>query len=378
MRQTTACAGAQRAGFRVPALRPALQGLPPIEHEEPGTTHGNRGSGLIVAVWTIALLSILVLSFTFDVHLETKVLSVTRKRHQAEYLSMSGITIAEMLMDKQSGISGGEAPEAVADDRWYQSALQLKRGKPVSGLVERLGEGYIRVDIEPEPGRRNVNKLTDEDWERILRVGGVPEELWPVLVDSFNDWVDKDELARQNGAESDDYYASLTPPYRTRNGPVDTVRELLLVKGFNETILSGGVLNPDAPPEHRRVLSGIQDMLTTYGDGKVNVNAAGVRVLMTLPGVDDLVANAIIEERERAVSSGANGIPETGFKSVQDLMARIPGLDPTVVNLATTVSSVYRVTAVGQVGRVTRRIWAIVQWDGTRKKLTILQWREET
>ena len=339
-----------------------------------------RGSGLIVAIWTIALLSILVVSFAYDAHLETKVLSVTRKRHQAEYLAVSGITLAEMLMDKMGSVSGGEAPEAIADDRWYPPALLLHGGKPVSGLVEKLGAGYIRLDIEPEPGRRNVNRLTDDDWERILQVGGVPEELWPTLIDSFRDWTEPDgKPPRTNGAKTDDYYATLTPPYRIRGGPVDTVRELLLVKGFNETILSGGVLNPDAPPEHRKVLSGIQDMLTASDVGsQVNVNAAGLRVLMTLPGVDDLVAHAIIEERERQLSVGANGIPVTGFTSVADFMARIPGLDPTIVSQSATVSTVFRVTSIGQVGQVTRRIWAIVKWDSRRKKLTIQQWREET
>jgi len=371
-----AAAGRVPSGYcrRLPqrGQRPRLQ---KTVHRSPAS----RGSALIVAIWTIALLSILVVSFAFDAHLETKVLSVTRKRHQAEYLAMSGITIAEMLMDKQGKVSGGEAPEAVADDRWYQPSLLLKRGKPVSGLVEKLGAGYIRLDIEPEPGRRNVNRLTDDDWERILQVGGVPEELWPTLIDSFRDWTEPDgKPPRTNGAKTDDYYNTLTPPYRIRGSAVDTVRELLLVKGFRETILSGGVLNPDDLPAHQKVLSGIQDMLTTYGDGKVNVNAAGLRVLMTLPGVDDLVAHAIVEERERQASEGANGIPDTGFKSVPDFMSRIPGLDPTVVNQVTTVSSVYRVTAIGQVGRVTRRIWAIVEWDGSRKKLKILQWREET
>jgi general secretion pathway protein K len=343
-------------------------------------TSSSRGSGLIVAIWVIALLSVLVVSFSFDAHLETKVLSVTRKGHQAEYLAMSGITIAEMLMDKQGSVSGNEAPEAISDDRWYQPALQLHYNKPVVGLVEKLGEGYIRLDIEPEPGRRDVNKLSDDAWERVLQVGGVPEELWPTLIDSFQDWIGPDNVPpRTNGAKTDDYYNTLTPPYRIRGGPVDTVRELLLVKGFHETILSGGVLNPEAPPEHRKVLSGIQDMLTaTPGDGKVNVNAASLRVLMTLPKVDELVAHAIIEERERQVSESANGIPDTGFKSVQDFMARIPGLDPTVANWVTTQSSIFRVTSIGQIGRVTRRIWAIASWDATRKKLTILQWREET
>jgi len=339
-----------------------------------------QGSGLIVAIWVIGLMSLLVVSFAFDAHLETKILSVSRKQPQAEALSLSGMAIAEMLMGKQQGVTGSEVPEAVADDRWYAPALQLKRGKPVQ-LVEPLGDGYIRLDIQPEPGRRNVNKLTDDDWERVLAVGGVPQELWPGLIDCFDDWIDADDMPRKNGAETDDYYASLDKPYRARNGAIDTVRELLLVKNFNETILSGGVLNPNDPPDKQVVLSGIQDMLTTYGDGKVNVNAAGLRVLMTLPGVDSLVAHAIMEERERASSDAATAVTgaaaDGSFKSVPDFMARIPGIDASVQNYATTVSTFFRITSVGQVGRVTRRIWAIVQWDAGKKKFKILQWRED-
>ena len=370
--------------FRLPGfLRVPSRWLPSFRVPRSHAPLNRRGSGLVIAIWVIGMMSLMVLSFAFEAHLETKVLSVSRKQPQAEALALSGMAIAEMLMDKQQVVTGGEAADSVADDRWYAPALQLKRGKPVS-LVEPLGDGYIRLEMEPELGRRNVNKLTDDDWERVLAVGGVPQELWPGLIDSFDDWKDADELPKKNGAETDDYYATLDPPYRARNGAIDTVRELLLVKNFNETILSGGVLNPNDPPEKQMVLSGIQDMLTTYGDGKVNVNAAGLRVLMTLPGVDSLVAHAIMEERERVSSDAAGAAatatgaaPDGSYKSVQDFMARIPGIDASVQNYASTVSSVFRVTAVGQVGRVTRRIWAIVQWNAGKRKFTILQWREE-
>lgn len=370
-----------------PALRDAsptgLRAKPSTKHEARSTKNLECGSGLIIVIWVIGMMSLLVVSFAFEAHLETKVLSFSRKQPQAEALAMSGMAIAEMLMEKQASgqVTGNESPESVADDRWYAPAVQLKRGRPVAGLVEPLGDGYIRLDIEPEPGRRNVNKLTDDDWERVLAVGGVPPELWPSLIDCFDDWIGPELPPRKNGAQTEDYYATLTPPYRARNAPIDTVRELLLVKNFNETILSGGVLNPNDPPEKQIVLSGIQDMLTTYGDGKVNVNAAGLRVLMTLPGVDSLVAHAIMEERERVstdqAAAGADAVPDSSFKTVADMMGRIPGLDASVQNYATTVSSVFRVTSVGQVGRVTRRIWAIVQWDSGRKKFKILQWREE-
>ena len=41
-------------------------------------------------------------------------------------------------------------------------------------------------------------------------------------------------------------------------------------------------------------------MLTTYGDGKVNVNAAPLRVLMALPGIDADMAQLIWRDNKIA------------------------------------------------------------------------------
>jgi general secretion pathway protein K len=99
--------------------------------------------------------------------------------------------------------------------------------------------------IIPEPARRNINVIAraqdDETMERILDVGGIPQELWPVLIDSLFDWVDADDTPRADGAETDDYYANLDPPYRSKDGPLDTVGEMLLIRGYTREILEGGV-----------------------------------------------------------------------------------------------------------------------------------------
>jgi hypothetical protein len=58
-------------------------------------------------------------------------------------------------------------------------------------------------------------------------------------------------------------------------------------------------------------------------------------------------------------------------------MSRIPGLDPTLPQFVTFISKIFRITAIGQVGRVTRRIWMIAQWNAAGQPLKILQWREE-
>jgi general secretion pathway protein K len=335
-----------------------------------GNVRHRRGSALLIALWTIALLALLVLTFTFDIFLETKLTAYARSRRRAEYLAFSGISVAEMLLDRQRSVSGDETEDVTASDTWYPAALLLSRGSSAT-VTAPLGGGTIRLTITPEPGKRNINKLTDEDWEGILKVGDMPQEYWPELIDAFNDWIDPDSLPRSDGAETTDHYGTLPKPYQARNGPVDTVRELLLVKGFSEAVLSGGVLNPESPKEQQISVSGVQDMLTTYGDGLVNVNAADRRVLMTLPGVDALVANAIIEER----TAGIVGANDSSFKSVGDLMSRVPGLDGAIQARVTTRSAFFRVTSIGVCGPVTRSIRAIVYFDGSR--LSILHWREE-
>jgi len=229
----------------------------------------------------------------------------------------------------------------------------------------------------PEPARRNVNLLKEDDWERILDVGDVPQEMWDTMIDSFFDWIDADDTPRMHGAESEDYYMKLDNPYRAKNGPLDTVGELLLVKGFTKVILSGGVIETNDANQEPVKVSGIEDLLTTYGDGKVNVNAASQRVLMTLPKVDEIFAGAIIEEREGVtMAANAQGKKEnTSFKDVNDLFVRIPGLDPTVRNYVTTDSGIFRITSVGTVHGVKRTVWCIVRY--ANKQMTILQWREE-
>lgn len=345
------------------------------------------GSALVVVLLLVVVLSILVGSFAFDANLELKYASFARKRRQCEYLASSGMAIATMLMEKQRGI--GAADLGADDDRWFDAAQRLSRGQPIRGLVEPLGDGETILDIVPEPGRRNVNLLLEEDWELILENSAVPEEYWPVFIDSFFDWLDPDDLSRQDGGETEDYYDKLDPPYAAKNGPLDTVRELLLIKGFTEAILVGGELREEemdplaAGSRFNRSsrfadtnavhVSGIEHLLTTYGDGKVNVQSASVEVLMTLPGVDDIAAMAIIEERGDFDEPGEEGAREP-FNSVEDIFARVPGLDATLKDRITVNSEYYRITSVGRIGRVERRMWGIVHFDGTTPRF--LQWVE--
>jgi len=343
-------------------------------------TGSRRSSALIVVVWVIGILSMLVASFAFDAQVEARITSYYRKRTQAESLARAGIVVAEMLTAKAERMGDDEEPDL--DDRWFEAAKRLKEGS-LRGLEEKMGNGTIRLDIVPEPARRNINNLdvannknteeVERHLERVLEVGGITEEMWADFIDPLIDWLDADGTSRGEPAETDDYYAALDPPYSAKNGPLDTVGELLLVKNFDRTVLYGGVVETGVGTLEPIRISGIEDLLTTYGDGKVNVNAASMRVLMTLPEIDELIAGAIIEERDGLLGNDSGG-DRTPFENPADLCTRM-GLPVTLKKFVATDSTIYRISSVGIAGGVEREVWCIAHF--TKQRLRILRWREQ-
>ena len=338
-------------------------------------------------LWVIGLLAMLVASLAFEARIEARMTSYYRNRTKADFLARSGLEIAELVMDKSQGLSGTDVDEEKAEsDEWYMDAKHLSDGGEIT-IDHDLskdgdGKGIIHLKITPEPALINVNMLTakrgdqsDKRWEAIFEVAGIPEEKWAELIDAFYDWTDRDDDPRADGAETDDYYATLDKPYRARNGPLDTIGELRLIKGFSKAIVYGGDLNGDSTFKEDKIhCSGIADMLTTYGDGRINVNAASQRVLMTLPGVDENMVQLIQEEREGWTDDDGTKHDES-FKSTSDFMSRIQDIDPAVKNMISTQSKIYRITSTGEINGVTRSLWCIVRFS--RSGLTVLRWRED-
>jgi len=329
-----------------------------------------NGSALLVALWAIIILSLLVGGFAFEMHIESGIVSHARKRMKARYLAKAGIEWSKAVLARREEVNESDAEliAAAESNDMDVAALHLSRGIGAKGQSIKLGDGQFTVDIVPESSKRNVNKLDLEAWEELLDITNVPEDLWPGLIDCFNDWVDENDTHLLNGAEQDDTYYQ-EQGIAVKNAPLDTVDELLLIKNFDEAIVYGG---PPEDPDDPAML-GIAQHLTTWGSGKVNINDASPEVLLTLTDLmDDFWIDAIIDLRKG--EDGQAGTVDDGFKSLSEAVSLIPELENIQGQITTEDISYLRVTSVGEVYGVKNAIWCILRVEG--KETLPVYWHE--
>src|SRR5438876_8930815 len=184
------------------------------------------GIAMVLVMWVIMVLSLLISGFAFRRHVETQVASFGRKELKAQMLARSGIEVARMqlILDEKSPTDAG-----------FDSLGQAWATNEDLYVDHELGEGKYNVKVIDEERKLPANKLTEDQWKKLMEVLGTDPLDADVIVDSILDWIDEDDLHRLNGAE-DEYYNQLSPPYRAKNGPLDRVEELLLVRGVTREI----------------------------------------------------------------------------------------------------------------------------------------------
>ena len=268
-----------------------------------------RASILIGVLWCLALLAVIVVSV-----LHTARLDLTLARHQgdavqAHYLALAGIEKAKALLAKDasdrqrssrsSSASLEEAPEQFRDITLGRGRFSVKHRSPDSA-----NEGW-RYGVSDEAGRLNVNVASTNELSRLP--GMTPDVTAAIL-----DWRDSDNAVTPGGAEAE-YYASLTPPHLVRNGPLQTVRELLMVRGITRELFycrnraqrdRSGTAVRETSSDLRD--TGWETVLTVHslskdvsagGQDRVNVQTADERALTGVKGITQEIARAIIAYR---------------------------------------------------------------------------------
>ena len=296
---------------------------------------------MIMVLWVMVAMSLLALSFSASIRTEVNAARNVVDQKESYYLSRAGIEYAiYKVIESQSAFAQLQRRR----EEGFQSLPSVLTGS----VNLAMGGGSASVQIIDEPGEINVN-------------------LAQIITDSIEDWRDRDDLNRLNGAESD-YYQSLPEPHFAKNGPFDVPEELLLVRGITPEIYYGRKGTTESGEQFEKY--GLQKYLTTFASiNRINVNSASVPVLAAVPGLDDQAADLIYGMRQ-----------EAPFLNVTEVMEKIPGMPTEAGRLLSTVrSNVYTLISDGHLpdSEVVNRIRCVVQLLPTSPKgYTVLYWNE--
>jgi general secretion pathway protein K len=248
----------------------------------------NRGVALIVVLWIFIFLFVVAFEFSTAAREEASGAHRFSEETQGYYLAVAAFERG--LYDFLRQPSGGSA---IQQDQ--------RKSDPFDGewREENVGAGAFRVRLIDEGGKININRVSEETLRRVLTNLGLDPVPRDVLVDSIMDWRDPDDLHRANGAETD-YYSSLSPAYTAKNGPLDSVAELLWIKGVTRELLFGvSETIPSQTPEPPRRIA-LRDIFTVDSPiDRVNLRTATPEVIHALTGISLERCRKFTDERKK-------------------------------------------------------------------------------
>ena len=322
--------------------------------------NNQKGVALIVVLWVTVLLTVMVSGFIVTIRTEAQGVSNYKDKTQAYYLARSGVNLAiGKLLEDLYAPPSTEEEDLVEKWKWDGRPYEMS-----------FGGGNIEVRVIDEGGKVDVNKAGRTELVRVLLALGLEGSERDTIAASILDWKDKNNFHHLNGAE-DDYYMALSEPYMSKNGPLDTVDELMWVKGVTRKIFYGddyrSFEEQKEGDDTQKI--GLKDAFTVFsGSVRVNINTAPLEVILSLPGMDEETAMMIIDAREE--------------KDIQNMgeFTRAGGeLSPTISKYITFTSpKVYTVEATGWLNESSalHAIKAVVKING-KDEYKVLYWKDQ-
>ncbi len=317
------------------------------------TIQNERGVALILVLLMVSIIVALTLQLN---------VSSRAQVHEAANLG-DGIRV---LYIAKSGLFAGmgilyedKADADTLNEAWAHTDSLTEQSKSY------FDGGYLELVIEDESGKININKLVEGSaFNNTVR--GVLTRLLSQprfklrdrevedLVNAIKDWIDTDSEVTGTGAENA-YYQSLGKPYTARNGPMESIDELLLVRGVTRDLLYG---TAEAP--------GLAPFLTVYGEGKININTAPKQVLQALaPAITEDMTSRMDDYRRNP----GNSLTDPSWYK------KVTGMESvTIEGILTTKSDSFQIISMGRLGSMKRTVRGVVKRD-SEKKLSVVAWR---
>lgn len=334
----------------------------------------NRGMALLIALTVISLIVALTIQFNKNMRMNLQVSRTQSDSIRLEAMARSGINLAMAVLNK-------DAKENEHDSLLDSWALLTKED-----LSPLFAAGTLTIDITDNSGQFPINSVVQSkskeppDLENPPPAAGqdmaAREILWRLLrkepfnledsaaktiIDSLIDWIDADDgdWEQESGAESS-YYQGLETPYACKNGPVEFIEELLLVKGFTPELLFGTKKN-----------FGLAQLLTTQNNnGLININTAPPLLLQALH--EDLTKE-MAEDMQIFREDKKNKDKLASIKWYTEVLPSLGGKNE--LKNVTVKSNSFTILSHARLDSTQKNIMATVQRDN--QKTTLLSWKVE-
>ncbi len=277
------------------------------------------GVALILVIWITVMLIAIVGEFTYSMRTELNITKNFKEEEEAYQLALAGIEHAKIEI-----LSARKPTYTYLNEDGVLVFSQADE-EPVRNV--KLGNGNFTYTITDEDRKLNINIASPAQLKLVFQNSGVDITEVDTIVNSIIDWRDKeDDFHMLEGAE-EEYYRSLPEPYSCKDGPFDSIDELLLVKGMTPEIFYGSskVRRGEKDKDGKQKYEGVAKYLTVRGSNKVNINTASKVVLEALLGVE--TADKIIKQREAGPISRriARGKVTSNFFSIISTGANADG-----------------------------------------------------
>jgi general secretion pathway protein K len=170
-----------------------------------------RGIALVAVLWALVLLAVIAATVLRESRSQNRLARNFVDAAQAEALADGGVhrAIAGLIKPVSAG------------------------GWRVDGTIYawRVGGGDVRIRIEDEGGKIDLNRTEGRQLQNLFLVVGLEEAQAKALTDAILDYLDKDDTRRESGAEDSDY-AAAGLPHGAKNGPFEALEELHQVLGM--------------------------------------------------------------------------------------------------------------------------------------------------
>ncbi|MBI4658222.1 MAG: general secretion pathway protein GspK [Verrucomicrobia bacterium] len=339
-----------------------------------------RGIALVIVMIVILVLGILAGGFAYSMKVETKLARNTSFESDLEWLGRSGVEFARYVLAQHMTVVN--EPWDSLNQKWAGGPMGTNEVLEAISLENNeLGSGFFSIKIEDLERKFNINTINERNipvfYQALTLLGVSPGDI-SVITDSLLDWMDPDDDPRLSGSESDDYASIPNPgyaPYLAKNGPIDDLAELLLIRGVNPELYWGsaggsrlqqtlvGRSSPTFGYSSPVTAGGLVDVFTSVSAGAINLNTASPQVLQLVPGLDPALAQAIVTAR--AGWDGVDGTEDdVPFRTPGELI-NVPGMLPQFVQqlqgVFQTRSLTFEVTVDAKINQYRRQFVALLR-----------------